>query len=247
LISRCAFSARLEIAPISMADHEPPTGDAAAASTADAVTVVLESALPPFIAGDTRIVGALRSCDKSWRDALATHHATKRLFGRCEACGKFAWRCSDCQSVEPGDTPRRRGPARHEVLCVACRHVDVERSYGRRENSPFTGDLHIPAVHGPRPNRAPRPCVDCGTLVCLSCCVKREHNPWPSMRDMDEETARAIIMSSDPQMEINRQLTPAARCGHCFSRVPRPENKKKHRGAGSMLSFIVDGEETPDD
>ena len=140
--------------------------------------------------------------------------------------------------AQPGEE-RRRGPPRDEVLCVDCRHVDIEKSYGRTESSPWGGQLHIPAIHGPRPDRAPRPCIDCGTLVCLACCVKRDFDPWSTTRDMDEETARAIIMSSDPQKEINKRLTPAARCGHATSRVPRPENKKKNRcfTAGSMLSF----------
>ena len=210
-----------------------------ASNTADALAVVLESNLPTFVAGCTKIVGTLRRCDKSWRDALGAHPATKRLFARCAACGKFAWRCSDCQGVAQPGEERRRGPPRDEVLCVECRHVDVETSYGRTESSPWGGQLHIPAIHGPRPDRAPRPCIDCGTLVCLACCVKRDFDPWSTTRDMDEETARAIIMSSDPQKEINKRLTPAARCGYCYSRVPRPENKKKNRcfTAGSMLSF----------
>ena len=218
---------------------EASDAPAEASNTADALAVVLESNLPTFVAGHTKIVGALRRCDKSWRDALGAHPATKRLFARCAACGKFAWRCSDCQGVAQPGEERRRGPPRDEVLCLDCRHVDIEKSYGRTESSPWGGQLHIPAIHGPRPDRAPRPCIDCGTLVCLACCVKRDFDPWSTTRDMDEETARAIIMSSDPQKEINKRLTPAARCGHCYSHVPRPENKKKNRcfTAGSMLSF----------
>ena len=73
---------------------------AEASNTADALAVVLEANLPTFVAGSTKIVGALRRCDKSWRDALGAHPATKRLFARCAACGKFAWRCSDCQGVD---------------------------------------------------------------------------------------------------------------------------------------------------
>ena len=154
----------------------------------DALAVVLEANLPTFVAGSTKIVGALRRCDKSWRDALGAHPATKRLFARCAACGKFAWRCSDCQGVAQPGEERRRGPPRDEVLCLDCRHVDIEKSYGRTESSPWGGQLHIPAIHGPRPDRAPRPCIDCGTLVCLACCVKRDFDPWSTTRDMDEET-----------------------------------------------------------
>ena len=44
-----------------------------ATSTSDALAVVLESNLPTFVAGNTKIVGALRRCDKSWRDALGAH------------------------------------------------------------------------------------------------------------------------------------------------------------------------------
>ena len=74
--------------------------DAAEASnTADALAVVLEANLPTFVAGSTKIVGALRRCDKAWRDALGAHPATKRLFARCAACGKFAWRCSDLSLI----------------------------------------------------------------------------------------------------------------------------------------------------
>ena len=140
-----------------------------ASNTADALAVVLESNLPTFVAGCTKIVGTLRRCDKSWRDALGAHPATKRLFARCAACGKFAWRCSDCQGVAQPGEEHRRGPPRDEVLCFDCRRVDVETSYGRSESSPWGGQLHIPAIHGPRPDRAPRPCIDCGTLVCLAC------------------------------------------------------------------------------
>ena len=50
-----------------------------ASNTADALAVVLEANLPTFVAGSTRIVGALRRCDKAWRDALGAHPATKRL------------------------------------------------------------------------------------------------------------------------------------------------------------------------
>ena len=128
---------------------------AEASNTADALAVVLEANLPTFVAGNTRIVGALRRCDKAWRDALGAHPATKRLFARCAACGKFAWRCSGCQGVAQPGEERRRGPPRDEVLCVDCRHVDIEKSYGRTESSPWGGQLHIPAIHGPRPDRAP--------------------------------------------------------------------------------------------
>ena len=65
---------------------------AEASNTADALAVVLEANLPTFVAGNTTIVGALRRCDKAWRDALGAPPATKRLFARCAACGKFAWR-----------------------------------------------------------------------------------------------------------------------------------------------------------
>jgi len=98
---------------------------AEASSTADALAVVLEANLPTFVAGSTRIVGALRRCDRAWRDALGAHPATKRLFARCAACDKFAWRCSDCQGVAQPGEERRRGPPRDEVLCVDCRHVDI--------------------------------------------------------------------------------------------------------------------------
>ena len=195
--------------------------DAAEASnTADALAVVLEANLPTFVAGSTKIVGALRRCDKAWRDALGAHPATKRLFARCAACGKFAWRCSDCQGVAQPGEERRRGPPRDEVLCLDCRHVDIEKSYGRTESSPWGGQLHIPAIHGPRPDRAPRPCIDCGTLVCLACCVKRDFDPWSTTRDMDEETARAIIMSSDPQKEICLLYTSPSPRDQRGSRMP---------------------------
>ena len=48
-----------------------------ASNTADALAVVLESNLPTFVAGNTKIVGALRRCDKSWRDALGAHPASR--------------------------------------------------------------------------------------------------------------------------------------------------------------------------
>ena len=86
---------------------EASDAPAEASNTADALAVVLEANLPTFVAGHTKIVGALRRCDKSWRDALGAHPATKRLFARCAACGKFAWRCSDCQGVaQPGEERR---------------------------------------------------------------------------------------------------------------------------------------------
>ena len=36
-----------------------------ASNTADALAVVLEANLPTFVAGSTKIVGALRRCDKA--------------------------------------------------------------------------------------------------------------------------------------------------------------------------------------
>ena len=42
-----------------------------ATSTSDALAVVLEANLPTFVAGHTKIVGALRRCDKAWwREAV---------------------------------------------------------------------------------------------------------------------------------------------------------------------------------
>ena len=49
---------------------EASDAPAEASNTADALAVVLEANLPTFVAGHTKIVGALRRCDKSWRDAL---------------------------------------------------------------------------------------------------------------------------------------------------------------------------------
>ena len=132
--------------------------DAAEASnTADALAVVLEANLPTFVAGNTKIVGALRRCDKSWRDALGAHPATKRLFARCAACGKFAWRCSDCQGVaQPGEErpPRaaaRRGalprlpPRRHREELRAHRELALGRP------APHPGDPRAAAGPGAAP------------------------------------------------------------------------------------------------
>ena len=122
------------------------------------------------------------------------------------------------------------------MLCVDCRHVDIEKSYGRTESSPWGGQLHIPAIHGPRPDRAPRPCMDCGTLVCLACCVKRDFDPWSTTRDMDEETARALWQEAstspfdDPVAYFSSSLSAAGAAGSP-TRRPAPARAAPSREA----------------
>ena len=95
---------------------------------------------------------------------------------------------------------------------------------------------HIPAIHGPRPDRARL--HDCGTP---SAGVLRQAGlrPWSTTRDMDEETARAIHASSDPQGDHPRPRPPRACRRHPRA---RPENKKKEtRQATAGRRLFGDG------
>ena len=95
-----------------------------ATSTSDALAVVLESNLPTFVAGSTKIVGALRHA-QVLAGAAGCHPAAKRLFARCAACGKFA----ALQRLGRGAARRSGGPA-GDVLAVRLPPVDIEKNTG---------------------------------------------------------------------------------------------------------------------